>query len=140
MIGAAIPDLNRLDRLIDDHAFETLLGAPFSWDAFHTAGGSIVAALIGTLLVPSAYRRRVFALLAFGAASHLALDALMINPSGYSSSIFWPLTAYHPPTPNLYVSSDRWPALLAATAAAITRYLRYRRGTGTIEAVDSLRR
>lgn len=37
----------------------------------------------------------------------------------HSHSVFWPLTQYQPPTPNIYLSSDRWPALVSGLVAAI---------------------
>lgn len=136
MIGAAIPDLSRMELIVSEHAIQTTLDIPFSWFAFHTAGGSFVVVLLGALLVPEEYRRHVFAMLALGAASHLLLDALLTSPSGHSYAILWPLSTYTHPTPNLYLSTDRWPALVAVTAASITWYLRYGQETG---ADDSLR-
>lgn len=67
----------------------------------------------------------MFLLLALGAASHHALDAVLINASGYSYALFWPLTTYHPPTPGLFLSSDRWPAAVSALLAIGVWYLRY---------------
>ncbi|MCL7418617.1 MAG: metal-dependent hydrolase [Halalkalicoccus sp.] len=132
MMGAMIPDLTKVKLVVPSHRVESVLGVPFDWFALHTLGGSLVSVLIGTVLVPSKYRTRVLSLLALGAASHLLLDALLINPSGYSYALFWPLTDYHPPTPGLYLSTDRWPALVAGALAALvwsrTRRLRADRG------------
>ena len=91
----------------------------FSWGAFHTLGGTAFVVAIGALLVPRAYRVRVVSLLALGAFSHHALDLLLLNPSGNSYAVFFPLTQYHPPTPNLYLSTDRWPALVSGLLAAV---------------------
>ena len=90
-------------------------------------GGTLVACLIGTLLTAKQHRHRVFLLLALGAASHLLLEAANINPSGYSYAIFWPLTTSHPPTPNLFRSSDRLPALVTGIAAVVVWYFRWYR-------------
>ncbi|KYH25076.1 hypothetical protein HAPAU_28970 [Halalkalicoccus paucihalophilus] len=132
MMGAMIPDLTKIKLVVPSHRVESVLGVPFDWFALHTLGGSLVSVLIGAVLVPSRYRTRVFSLLALGATSHLLLDALLINPSGYSYALFWPLTGYHPPTPGLYLSTDRWPALAAGALAALvrlhTRRLRADRG------------
>lgn len=125
MLGAVIPDLGDISLVIPNATMETLLGVPFEWSAIHMLGGTLVAVTIGALLTSSAHRRRVFLLLALGAVSHHALDALLINPSGYSYAIFWPLTTYNPPTPNLFLSSDRWPAAVSALLAGIVWYLRY---------------
>jgi hypothetical protein len=64
-------------------------------------------------------------LLALGTASHLCLDELLLKASGHYFAVLWPLTAYQPPTPGLYSSSDRWPAVVAGTATAAVWYLRY---------------
>lgn len=118
MMGAMIPDMTKVDLVVDSTRVASLSGMPFDWFALHTLGGSLLAALVGGILVPDAHRRRVLVLLAGGAASHLLLDALLIDPSGYSYALLWPLTQYHPPTPGLYLSTDRWPALVSGAIAA----------------------
>ena len=127
MVGAVVPDLAKIELLIPDARVEVLLSVPFEWFAIHTLGGTLVVITIGALLTSRTHRWRVFLLLALGAASHHALDALLLNPSGYSYAIFWPLSTYHPPTPGLYLSTDRWPALVTGTVAVVVWYLRYRR-------------
>jgi hypothetical protein len=56
-------------------------------------------------------------LLALGAATHLAADALLVKPTGHSYPVLWPLTRYHPPTPGLYLSTDPWPTIAAGLVA-----------------------
>ncbi|MDL5363294.1 metal-dependent hydrolase [Halalkalicoccus sp. NIPERK01] len=133
MMGAMIPDMTKIELLLPSHRVESVIGIPFDWFALHTLGGSLVSVLIGAVLVPRKHRTRVASLLALGAASHLLLDALLVNPSGRSYALLWPLTAYHPPTPGLYLSTDRWPALVAGALAALvwvrTRRLRAGRGS-----------
>ena len=119
MAGAITPDLSRFDLLIPAEWIEATFGLPFSWGAFHTLGGTTFVVAIGTLLVPRRYRLRVFAMLMLGALSHHALDLLLLNPSGHSYAVFWPATQYHPPSPGLYLSTDRWPALVAGLVAAV---------------------
>jgi len=126
MLGALLPDFSKVDLLIRGEYVETLLGVPFEWRAIHMVGGALLAITIGALLTSTDHRRRVFALLALGTASHLLLDAFLLKASGYSFAIFWPLTTYHPPTPGLYLSSDRWPAIVASTVATIVWYVQYR--------------
>ena len=118
MAGAMTPDFSRLDLIIPAETIESTFGIPFDWGAFHTLGGTTLVVAVGALLTPAKYRRKVVAVLALGALSHHALDLLLINPSGYSYSVFWPLTQYRPPTPNIYLSSDRWPALVSGLIAA----------------------
>ena len=118
MLGALLPDLTKISLVIDDAVVEHALGIPFSWGAIHRLGGVIIACAVGALLAGNSYRKLVFGLLSIGAASHLILDGLLINPSGYSYAILWPLTNYHFPTPNLFLSSDRWPAIVSGVIAA----------------------
>lgn len=127
MMGAMIPDMTKIRLVLPGYRVESLLSVPFDWFALHTAGGSAVAVLVGTLLVPSRQRRRVFVLLALGAASHHLLDLLLINPSGYSYAVLWPLTGYQPPTPGLYLSTDRWPTLASGILALLVRLIDARR-------------
>ena len=130
MIGGMIPDLNRLELLAPAEVVESVVGIPWDWGAVHTFGGSAVVVAVGSLLVPPAYRRRVLAMLALGVVSHLLLDALLINASGHSYALLWPLTGYHPPTPGLFLSSDRWPAVITGGIAAAVWAVRYRIGDG----------
>lgn len=120
MLGALLPDLTKVSLVVDDALVEGALGVPFSWFAIHTPAGSLVACAVGALLVGDGYRRRVFALLAIGAVSHHVLDALLLSVTGHSYALAWPLSTYHFPSPNLYLSSDRWPALVAGALAAGT--------------------
>ncbi len=119
MAAAITPDLSRMDLLIPAETIQSTVGIPFDWSAFHTLGGTAVVVAIGALLTPAKYRRAVAAMLVLGALSHHALDLLLINPSGYSYSVFWPLTQYQPPTPNIYLSTDRWPALVTGILAVV---------------------
>lgn len=132
MAGAMAPDLSRVDLVLPAATIETALGIPFRWGAFHTLGGSLLVIAIGALFVPNQYRRQVFVLLCFGMLSHHALDLLLIKPSGHSYAVLWPLTQYHPPTPGIYLSTDRWPAvvsfLLAMGIRTVSPYLEHYTG------------
>lgn len=126
MMGAMIPDLVKIGLVVPSARVEALLGVPFSWDAVHTLGGSTVAVLVGVALVPSAYRTRVFAMLALGVLSHHALDVLIYHPSGYVYDVFWPLSSTWVPAGDLYNSSDRWPLVVASGVAAAVALARRR--------------
>jgi hypothetical protein len=132
MAGAFVPDMMKVVLVVPDASMEGVLGVPFSWAGIHTAGGAAVAVLIGAAVVAPRERRRIGALLALGAASHLLADALLLTPSGRSYEILWPLVRYNPPTPGLYLSTHPGPAVVAgAVAAAVwlaTRRLRSGRG------------
>lgn len=127
MIGATVPDLNRIGLVIPGAAVTAALGVPFSWKALLTVGGIAVVIAIGTLLVPPRLRRLTVAMCCLGAASHVALDYLLLFPSGYAHPYLWPLIDHALPGPNLYLSSDRWPAAVAIAAATVVTVVRRRR-------------
>lgn len=131
MIGAVVPDLYRFGMIVSSETIGAAFGVPFSWAGIHTLLGSVLVVCVGTLLVTPRERLRAFLLLTLGMLSHHVLDLLLVSVSGYSYSVFWPLSAYHPPTPGIYLSSDRWPLPLTAAVAAGVWYVRYRlRPTG----------
>jgi hypothetical protein len=118
MLGALTPDLTKIAVVLPSEQVEALLGIPFDWFALHMLGGNLIIVLLGTLLVVPKYRTRVLLLLALGAASHHTLDLLLINVSGYAYPVLWPLTQYNPPAGMLYLSTDRWPAVITGIVAA----------------------
>lgn len=117
MVGAASPDLNRLELVIPAHVIETTLGIPWGWWPLHTLGGLVLVTAIVALIVPPSIRWQVVTLFVIGAISHHVLDLLLLKPSGRSYAVLWPLTQYHPPMPGFYLSSDRWPAALTTLIA-----------------------
>ena len=119
MLGALSPDLVKIRILLPGAAVDALLAVPFSWDPLHTLGGSVIVVGLGALLVGPDQRRLALALLAVGALSHHALDLLLRTASGYTYPVLWPLTQYQPPAGGLYLSSDRWPAVVAGGVAAV---------------------
>lgn len=126
MMGAVIPDLSRLSLLVAEETVTAVVGVPFEWFGFHTLGGVVAASLVGVVLAGEEYRRRVGLLLLLGAGSHLVLDALLVKPAGVAAPLWWPLAAQGTPTPGLYLSVDRWPALVAGGCAVTAWALRYR--------------
>jgi len=127
MAGAFVPDLAKAHLLVSSTTVESLLGLPFDWFALHTAGGTLLSILVGVTVVERNERRRVAALLALGAASHLVADALLLNASGRSYAVLWPLTQYHPPTPGLYLSTEPGPTIATAATALLAWYVVRRR-------------
>ena len=126
MIGALAPDFIKINILISDAAVTALLGIPFSWAPLHQLGGAVLVILLGSLLPAPEYRTRAFALFAIGVATHFVLDWLLLTATGYAFPVFWPLTEWRPPAGNLYLSSDRWPALVAGMLAVGVWYVRVR--------------
>lgn len=113
MLGATLPDLNRLDFVISSTTIDGITGLDWSWVAFHRVGGTFIVIAIITLMVPRRYMKAVAAMLVLGAASHYTLDLLLYKPSGQSGALFWPITDYRVAIDGFYLSSDRWPAVLA---------------------------
>lgn len=132
MAGAFIPDIMKARLLVSSGEMSALLGMPFSWGGWMTLGGAVVFVLVGGLLVAPAVRQKAAIALAVGAASHLLSDALLINASGRSYPVFWPLTRWVPPTPGWYLSTEPRPtvvaALLALAAYGLWRYQGERAG------------
>ena len=119
MIGSTLPDLNRIDLMIPEEIVTALLGIPFTWSLLHRVGGTFLIVSIGALLVTNVYRRVVFALLTIGASSHYALDFLLYKPSGISGPLLWPFVTHGIAVDGLYLSSDRWPVIVAVTLAVL---------------------
>ncbi|MFC4247705.1 metal-dependent hydrolase [Natribaculum luteum] len=127
MIGALSPDFVKVKLLVPDSIVATATGVPFSWSPLHTLGGSAVVILLGSLLVSPENRMRAIGLFGIGALTHHALDFNLLTPTGYAYPVLWPLVQSHLPAPNLYLSSDRWPALVAGLAAALVWVVSQRR-------------
>lgn len=119
MVGALSPDFTKIDLFFPDEFVSYLLGIPFSWAPLHVLGGTIVVVLFGSLLLAPEYRRDAIVLVAIGAASHHVLDLGLMTSTGYSYAAFWPLTEYRPPSGGLYLSTDRWPALVSGLCAVL---------------------
>ncbi|WP_436344532.1 metal-dependent hydrolase [Natronorubrum sp. FCH18a] len=114
MIGALLPDLNRVGLFVADATLETVLGVPFGVDAIHTLGGVVLLAGIGAVVVADRHQR-AFATLLAGALSHLLADALKAYADGAAGAWLYPVTWARHPAPSLYVSSD--PIVLGVIAA-----------------------
>lgn len=117
MVGALSPDLNRIELLVPDPTVETLVGIPWTWTPLHRLGGTVLVVAVAALLVHRRHRRLTVALLAAGATSHYALDFLLYKPSGLTSPLLWPFTVHRFAVEGIYLSSDRWLAVVAGGAA-----------------------
>ncbi|SFS73469.1 metal-dependent hydrolase [Halostagnicola kamekurae] len=116
MVGAVVPDLNRIGLLVGEPTVEAALGTPFSFGAIQTLGGVIVLAGIGTLCFET-HRFRAYGLLLAGGLSHLLFDAIKRYADGEAGAWLFPLTWARHPTPNLYVSSEPAVLLVALSLA-----------------------
>lgn len=119
MIGALSPDFVKIQLLVPDGFVASVLGASFTWSPLHTAGGAALVLCLGTLALAPDERKRALVLFAIGASSHHVLDVLLLTPTGYSYAVFWPLTEYRLPSGGLYMSTDRWPAVVAGLSAVL---------------------
>lgn len=124
MTGALLPDASKLSLVVPSDAVSAALGVPFEWFALHTLPVTVVlAAAIGVLL-PAEGRRLGVGLLLLGGLSHHALDLLLLQPSGYTYPVLWPLSTFQAPSADLYQSSDRAPALVAGCLALVAAFVR----------------
>ena len=122
MGGAALPDLVKVEIVLDDGVVEALLGVPFSYEPLSTLGGVLLLAGAITVAFERRYWGRVFGLVTFGGLTSLVLDGLRVYADGRASAWLYPFTGWRPPTPSLYVSSDPTVlavALLAAGSVAV---------------------
>ncbi|WP_312907636.1 metal-dependent hydrolase [Natronosalvus caseinilyticus] len=132
MVGAVIPDLNRLKWIVSPETAESTLGLTISWWPMHSIGGVAIVVCIGALLVQPQYRRPVALLLALGVLSHFVLDLLLVPRAG-SYQYLWPLTSADIVFPGFYSSRDRWPAPVAILLALASRSLVQRRQFRSLE-------
>ena len=119
MVGAAIPDLNRIDLIIPEEIITAVLGLPWTWGVTHRAGGALLIAFIVTLLVAKQYRTPVFALLCLGIASHFVIDYVLWQPTGTTNLMLWLFLDLTVDYQGFYRSSDRWPAVVATIATGV---------------------
>ncbi|MBX0325400.1 metal-dependent hydrolase [Halomicroarcula sp. F13] len=115
MGGGAIPDLVKVDLVLEADSVGAMLGVPLSYGSFSTLGGVLVVAALITLAFRRDHWRRVYGLLVAGGLSALVLDGLRVFADGHASAWLYPFTNWRPPTPSLYVSSD--PTVLVVTLA-----------------------
>ena len=125
MGGAAIPDLVKVERLVDEGVIQSVLGVPFEYDPVSSLAGVLVIAGAITLFFGQE-RRRVYALLAAGGLLSLVLDGLRVYVDGAADFWLYPLW-WRPPTPSLYVTADARVVVVAVAVAAVVavvdRYL-----------------
>lgn len=130
MCGGAIPDLVKVDLVVDSATVERVLGFPFTWGAVSTLGGVVLLAGAIALAFDDRHRRRAFAFLLAGGVTSLVLDGLRVYADGRASPWLYPLTRWRPPTPSLYVTSDPRIVVVAVAVAAVVFALDRRRESG----------
>jgi len=127
--GAAIPDLIKVEILVDSAVVSRALGVPFDVGAVGTLGGVLLVAGLIALAFGRRWRPAYATLVAGGGAS-LCFDGLRAYAGGRAGFWLYPVP-WRPPTPSLYVSSD--PTVLAAAVlvAAVVAVADRRIGGGT---------
>lgn len=113
MVGAVLPDLNRLELVLPATTVEALLGLPWTWTVLHRLGGTLAVIVLVGLAVHRDQRTMVVGMLVLGAASHYLLDALLWQADGVVAPLGWPLIDWQPAFEGWYRSMDRWPAVVA---------------------------
>jgi len=119
MCGGAIPDLVKVDLVVDSATVERALGLPFTWGAVSTLGGVVLLAGAIALAFDDRHRRRAYAFLLAGGFTSLVLDGLRAYADGRTGGWLYPLTRWRPPTPSLYVTSDRRVVVVALVVAGV---------------------
>jgi hypothetical protein len=110
--GVAIPDLGKVDLVVDADRVAAVLDVPFSYAPIGTLFGVLLTAGAIALLFVN-HRRRAYAVLVAGGGSALLVDGLRLYADG--KALFWLYPVWwRPPTPGWYVSSE--PRVLAVGA------------------------
>ncbi|NLV14101.1 metal-dependent hydrolase [Haloarcula argentinensis] len=123
MGGAAIPDLMKIEIVLEERTVESILGFPFSYDPLSTLGGVLLLAGIIAVAFKRRHWRPVFGLVMFGGLTSLLLDGMRVYADGRASAWLYPFTNWRPPTPSLYVSSDPTVLVVALLAAGTVAVL-----------------
>jgi membrane-bound metal-dependent hydrolase YbcI (DUF457 family) len=119
MVGTILPDLAKLYLLVDAATVAAVLGRPFHWAALHTLGPAATLAGLGALCFPRCHRRAAFGWLLGGVGLHLLCDLAVTRAGGVAPPYLYPLTWWEPPSADLLLSSDPWPAAVAVAVAAV---------------------
>lgn len=119
MVGAVIPDIVKIHLFIGPKTVQSALGVPFSWAPIHRLGGTVLLAGIAALFFARRVRVRAFGFLLAGATTGFVLDAGLKRANRVTPPYFYPLSWWQPPSGDLYLSSDAWPAMVAILVAAV---------------------
>lgn len=124
MGGAILPDLTRLQLVIDDGTVSEILGVPFTYGHLDAVGGVLLTAGVVVVAFERRWWRRAYGLLVVGGLSHLVLDGMVVYADGRASQWLFPLLpSWRPPTPNLYVTADPLVPVVALAVTALVVWL-----------------
>jgi len=114
--GAVVPDAAK-GYLLTGTTEVAAFGVEASWYALQTFGASLGLVAAGTLAFESEERPAVFGSACLGVGTHLALDLLVIRTDGTAPRYLYPFVWWHPPSADILLSSDVWPAAVALPVA-----------------------
>ena len=142
MVGAAIPDLNRIMSFSRAETITAITGLPWSWAITHRAGGALRIALMFTLLVRKTWQTRVRPVLCRHCLArrdrllplaadgpneqHTPAAVPVVVPlvgsresPGTSNLMLWPFLDLSLDYPGFYRSTDRWTAAVALVVTGV---------------------
>jgi hypothetical protein len=125
-VGAVVPDAAK-GYLLTGAPEVTAFGIEASWYGLQTVGASLGLAAAGTLAFAGEERPAVFGSACLGIGTHLALDLLVIRTDDTAPRYLYPFVWWHPPSADLLLSSDVWPAAVALPVALATLLYDWRR-------------
>lgn len=117
MAGGLIPDLAKIGIVLPNHVMASITGLPFYWKGLSSTPASVLSAMILATVVDRTYRLRVFGLFLFGLYIHHILDGMIIIPGPSRRVSVTPLGLIY--LPELYLSTHRWPTVLAVVSAVV---------------------
>lgn len=118
MGGAIVPDLVKVDLLLDDDTIGSLLELPFSYAPLGSITGVVLVSGIVALAFRDKDRLTAYGFLVLGGVSSLVLDGLRAFADGSAGYWLYPLWV-RPPTPSLYVTSDVRVTVVALSVASV---------------------
>lgn len=113
LAGTAIPDLVKIDLVVEARLVENALGLPFAYTPLGTFGGVALVSGIATLAFARRHWKRVFPLVFTGGAVGVLVDGVRVFADGKAGFYLYPVW-WRPPTPGLFVSAD--PRVLVVSA------------------------
>ncbi|WEL16695.1 MULTISPECIES: hypothetical protein [unclassified Halorhabdus] len=119
MGGAAIPDLVKVQILVDADVIGNALGVPFSYSPVASIAGVVVVAGIIALFFGEQWRRQAYAVLLASGGFSLVIDGLRVYADGFANFYLYPLWI-RPPTPGLFVSADPAVLVVALLVSGVT--------------------
>lgn len=131
VVGSLIPDAAKFNLVVPSQAVENIIGVPFSWEGLSTPWGVLALAGIGSLLVATERRQRVFVILVLGALFHEVLDSMNRMPGetrfDTHDIVLNPIDPVLEALPDLYISGDYWPTMLALGVSVVVLVVERRR-------------